>query len=106
MRTLEGWAVGHNDEWSADGPGNYTSVQIAQPGRDEPIAIVCGGLFADAEIDSIVALITAAPDLLGSLKFILAFYEPGQRHLDTEAWKVAEASARAAVAKALGSANG
>lgn len=47
-------------------------------------------------------LIAAAPDLLGALKFILAFYEPGQRHLDTEAWKVAEASARAAVAAAEG----
>lgn len=45
-------------------------------------------------------LIAAAPDLLGALKFILAFYEPGQRYLDTNAWKQAEASARAAVAKA------
>ena len=45
-------------------------------------------------------LIAAAPDLLGALRFILAFYEPGQKHLDTEAWKVAEASARRAVAKA------
>lgn len=32
--------------------------------------------------------------LWGSLNFILAFYEPGQRHLDTEAWKNAEASGR------------
>lgn len=47
-------------------------------------------------------LIAAAPDLLGALRFILAFYEPGQRYLDTEAWKQAEASGRAAVAKAEG----
>lgn len=33
--------------------------------------------------------------LVGAIRFILAFYEPGQTHLDTEAWKVAEASARA-----------
>lgn len=30
-------------------------------------------------------------DMTGALNFILAFYEPNQRHLDTEAWKVAEA---------------
>lgn len=39
-------------------------------------------------------------ELLGALRFIMAFYEPGQKYLDTEAWKVAEASARAAIAKA------
>lgn len=30
----------------------------------------------------------------GVLNFILAFYEPGQRYLDTEAWKNAEAGGR------------
>ncbi len=39
-------------------------------------------------------------DLIGALQFILAFYEPGQRHLDTEAWKHAEASGRYALARA------
>lgn len=29
------------------------------------------------------------------MNFVLAFYEPGQRHLDTEAWKRAEAGMRA-----------
>ena len=29
-------------------------------------------------------------DLEGALRFILAFYEPGQTYLDTEAWKSAE----------------
>jgi hypothetical protein len=47
-------------------------------------------------------LIAAAPDLLGALRFLLAFYDPGQTHLDTNAWKAAETSARAAVAKAEG----
>lgn len=36
--------------------------------------------------------------LAGALNFILAFYEPGQTHLDTEAWKRAEASGRRALA--------
>lgn len=47
-------------------------------------------------------LIAAAPDLLGALRFILAFYEPGQTYLDTNAWKQAEANARYAMAKAEG----
>jgi hypothetical protein len=33
-------------------------------------------------------------DAWGALNFILAFYEPGQRYLDTNAWKNCEASAR------------
>jgi hypothetical protein len=41
----------------------------------------------------------------GALNFILAFYEPGQRYLDTEAWKQAEAGghrAHAALSERLG----
>ncbi len=38
--------------------------------------------------------------LIGALQFIMAFYEPGQRYLDTEAWKHAEAGGRAALAQA------
>lgn len=56
-----------------------------------------------ARIEADAHLIAAAPDLLGALRFVLAFYEPGQRYLDTNAWKLAEAEARAAVAKATGS---
>lgn len=56
----------------------------------------------DIEAHDNAQLIAAAPDLLAALRFILAFYEPGQTYLDTEAWKRAEASARAAVAKATG----
>ena len=36
-------------------------------------------------------------DLTGALRFILAFYEPGQRYLDTNAWKLAEAGGRRAL---------
>ena len=38
-------------------------------------------------------------ELTGALNFIIAFYEPNQRHLDTEAWKRAEESGRRALAK-------
>lgn len=38
-------------------------------------------------------------ELTGALRFIMAFYEPGQTYLDTEAWKVAEAGGRRALAK-------
>ena len=34
----------------------------------------------------------------GALNFILAFYEPGQRYLDTNAWTQAEAGGRRALA--------
>jgi hypothetical protein len=35
----------------------------------------------------------------GALNFILAFYEPDQRYLDTNAWKQAEAGGRRVHAK-------
>lgn len=38
-------------------------------------------------------------ELTGALRFIMAFYEPGQTYLDTNAWKVAEAGGRNALAK-------
>lgn len=38
-------------------------------------------------------------ELTGALRFIMAFYEPGQRYLDTEAWKCAEAGGHRALAK-------
>lgn len=41
-------------------------------------------------------------ELRGALRFILAFYEPGQKYLDTNAWIQAEASGRRALAKAGG----
>jgi hypothetical protein len=39
---------------------------------------------------------TLAEQAWGALNFILAFYEPGQNYLDTNAWKQAEASGRRA----------
>lgn len=38
-------------------------------------------------------------ELTGALRFIMAFYEPSQRYLDTEAWKHAEAGGRRALAR-------
>lgn len=37
--------------------------------------------------------------LAEALQFILAFYEPGQTYLDTNAWKQAEEGGRAALAE-------
>lgn len=68
-------------------------LPVGQGGNDAP-------LLEEAKANA--RLIAVAPELLSALRFILAFYEPGQRHLDTEAWKVAEAAARAAIAKADG----
>lgn len=45
-------------------------------------------------------LVTALQDCWGALNFILAFYEPGQRYLDTNAWTQAEAGGRRAHANA------
>lgn len=55
---------------------------------------------AKANAAFIVRAVNAHYDLVGALRFILAFYEPGQKALDTEAWKHAEAAGRAALAKA------
>jgi hypothetical protein len=46
------------------------------------------------------AMRSALQELTGAMRFVLAFYEPGQRYLDTNAWKNAEASARDAFEKA------
>ena len=50
--------------------------------------------------DAYKAATEALEKCWGALNFILAFYEPGQRHLDTNAWKQAEASGRRAHARA------
>jgi hypothetical protein len=46
----------------------------------------------DKEITDLISLLSEA---WSALNFILAFYEPGQRYLDTEAWKQAESYGRA-----------
>lgn len=43
----------------------------------------------------------ALRSLAGAMRYVLAFYEPGQTYLDTNAWKLAEAEARAAYADAM-----
>jgi hypothetical protein len=53
----------------------------------------CAGIpTEDLEADEIKKLI-------GAMRFVLAFYEPGQTYLDTNAWKNAEAGARRVMAK-------
>jgi hypothetical protein len=106
---------------SAHTPGPWVLVHYAQ-GMDLPIpfmehktvavfadgvkrgdvAYMQHGLYGDDQALANARLIAAAPELLGALRFILAFYEPGQTYLDTNAWKRAEASARAAITKATG----
>jgi hypothetical protein len=55
---------------------------------------------AEATVASQAVRIAEDKELLGqawgALNFILAFYEPGQTYLDTNAWKQAEACGRAA----------
>jgi len=53
---------------------------------------------AEAERDALrkelAEAVTLTRDAWGALNFILAFYEPGQNYLDTNAWKQAEAKGR------------
>lgn len=61
--------------------------------------------IADAEfiakaVNSHDANCALIEQMAGALNFILAFYEPGQRYLDTNAWVQAEASGRRALAAA------
>jgi hypothetical protein len=56
-----------------------------------------------ANAEFIVRACNTHDDLVGALKFVLAFYEPDAgEYLDTEAWKRAHAQAKAAIAKAEG----
>lgn len=64
----------HQDRLDADG----VMVGVSRQALDETLALV--------------------EQMAGALNFILAFYEPGQTHLDTNAWKQAEASGRRALA--------
>ncbi|UTC29163.1 hypothetical protein BAMBUS_00800 [Brevundimonas phage vB_BpoS-Bambus] len=52
------------------------------------------------DADAYKAATEALEKCWGALNFVLAFYDPGQRHLDTNAWKQAEAGARRAHAHA------
>ncbi|UTC28718.1 hypothetical protein MARCHEWKA_02050 [Brevundimonas phage vB_BpoS-Marchewka] len=52
------------------------------------------------DADALQGATEALEKCWGALNFILAFYEPGQRHLDTNAWKQAEAAGRLAHAEA------
>jgi hypothetical protein len=74
-------------------------VRMLMRGDLEHEAVVC------AARDRIMALVKAhdanaalIEQLTGALRFIIAFYEPGQTHLDTNAWKQAEAGGRRALA--------
>lgn len=99
----------HYDGKGRKSPNRYSGIFEPIPGQDlgSRSSVLHAG-YKGVEIDDIwlsikdadARLISAAPDLYSALKFIMAFYEPGQRYLDTNAWKQAEASARAALLKA------
>jgi hypothetical protein len=76
------------------GPRPRTDDQ--SDGMLHPVADVFGD-NGDADAAFIIKAVNNHASLVGALRFILAFYEPGQRYLDTEAWKVAEAGARKAL---------
>lgn len=89
---------GYLDGNQSQHPGMGPSITIRSPAHTEEIATVWTYLLPT---EANASLIAAAPDMhallgqaWGALNFILAFYEPGQRYLDTEAWKNAEASGR------------
>lgn len=92
------WLTEGNFVYALNGEGKHAvnrfhaSIQGGYTSEDTRTTI--------AETEANAKLIAAAPDLLAAMRFILAFYEPGQTCLDTNAWKQAEAAARAAVAKA------
>lgn len=55
-----------------------------------------GNPTPQTDTDAREKVVGGLQDCWGALNFILAFYEPGQRHLDTNAWKNAEAGGRRA----------
>jgi len=65
------WGLGNHNDWSVDGPGNYSSWHLLAKGRKAPIAILCepmkGWRDNDAQLEANARLIAAAPDLLEAL---------------------------------------
>ncbi|CCV12977.1 hypothetical protein [Mesorhizobium sp. STM 4661] len=59
----------------------------------------CEYIRADLNAPEVNTDRSLVDELTGALRFIMAFYEPGQRYLDTEAWKHAEAGGRRALAR-------
>lgn len=59
--------------------------------RAEARAAIMVALSSHVDKDALIE------QMAGALNFILAFYEPGQRYLDTNAWTQAEASGRRAL---------
>lgn len=92
-----GWwtAMGLMDRDSYRTPGD----PIAQREFEGLVAEILASARV-AQADDLKAASEALQQCWGALNFILAFYDPNQRHLDTNAWKQAEAGGRRAHAHA------
>lgn len=96
------------------GCGWIRSVNNNPPVTESGFCTTCGEPAEDpfdiaredrAALEAVSSIHEAEPvprplvdELTGALRFIMAFYEPGQTYLDTNAWKVAEAGGRNALA--------
>lgn len=94
---------------AADGEGGWENMAPndagihdlhTEMGRAARAVWVSADVPKDGTAPTPEELVLALRDCWGALNFILAFYEPGQRYLDTNAWKNAEAGGRRAHAKA------
>lgn len=88
-------------------PSNYvvlygdecrTLVHHLEAERAQVLDLISQLATARKEAEGLKSRVEAAEklqqDAWGALNFILAFYEPNQRHLDTNAWTQAEAEGR------------
>lgn len=106
--TKEPWVVFPRNSEIYIGIGEETGDGICDGGyglwRDGPerkanAERIVACVNAMAGVDDPVGTMAEFHEMRGALKFIMAFYEPNQRHLDTEAWKHAEAGARRVLEK-------
>lgn len=93
LDALESYAIGRGDD---EGARSFAKCirkvlveLLAQPPENIPQQSARGREGEDSD----AALLGKA---WGALNFIMAFYQPGQSYLDTEAWKNAEAGGKLA----------
>lgn len=91
---LESFLTANLDEIAADG-GVTVGMVYQQEARTLQVPRLTALLDAlEGKTEENKRALKLMGEAWGSLNFILAFYEPRQTYLDTNAWKQAEASAR------------